>query len=108
MPWVILGQDLFLSPLSGSGIGISRSLSLPCDLTGGGVGEWADGGSWQYDKQETALVSLLLQTGCGRVNCWHGMPGELKGLARAQEVVVVEEEMEEEGQQEEKKGQAEI
>lgn len=74
----------------------------------GRVGEWADGGSWQYDKQETALVSLLLQTGCGRVNCWHGMPGELKGLARAQEVVVVEEEAEEEGQQDEKKGQAEI
>lgn len=54
----------------------------------GKVSRRADGGSWQWESQEMVLVSLLLQTGCGRVNCWRGMPGELEALAVAQEVVV--------------------
>lgn len=75
-------------PLSLSGTGIPLFLGLSKE---GKVSERADGGGLQLEKQEMALVSLLLQTGCGRVNCWHGMPGELEGLAKAQEVVVVEE-----------------
>ena len=69
----------------------------------GKVSKRADGGGWQKDKQEMALVSLLLQTGCGRVNCWHGMPGELEGLAVAQEVVVAEKQ-DEEGNRERETG----
>lgn len=60
MPWVILGQDLFLSPLSGSGIRISRSLSLPCDLTGGGswwMSWWWQLAIWQAGNGSRFLIA---------------------------------------------------
>lgn len=58
--WVILGQDQFLSPLSGSGIGISRSLSLPCDLTGGGswwMSWWWQLAIWQAGNGSRFLIA---------------------------------------------------
>lgn len=60
MLWVILGQDQFLSPLSGSGIRISRSLSLPCDLTGGGswwMSWWWQLAIWQAGNDSRFLIA---------------------------------------------------
>lgn len=57
---VILGQDQFLSPLSGSGIRISRSLSLPCDVTGGEswwMSWWWQLAIWQAGNGSRFLIA---------------------------------------------------
>lgn len=84
--------------------GLLRSMASVL-LTGGNVSKCADGGGWQEDKKELVLVSLLLYTGCGRVNCWHEVPvpGGLEGLAADQKVLEEEEEKELQGWGEEQK-----
>ncbi len=54
-------------------------LAIVCRMCWWQAGWLSLDGGWHRDRQEMALLSLLLQTGCRRVNCWHRMPGALRG-----------------------------